>query len=140
MVRSQITVWLYASRCALPWICPRKAVENIVTQSIPLNASLEVTGALLYTGTRFVQFLEGPAEGVAFIRKNIRADIRHYDVVTLLSGQRTERIFSNRPLAYAGPSLWGTPDVDQVLHDRIQNASEIINLLEQFVIISEANQ
>ena len=140
LYRSGLTGWLYASRCALPSAWAPKAVEDIVEKSVPRNVSLQVTGALLFTGTRFVQFLEGSADSIASIRRSILADKRHYDITTILSGNRAERIFSNWSLAYAGPSLFVADKVESLFHEGIRNASEIIDLLEQFVIISEANK
>ncbi|MBN9143994.1 MULTISPECIES: BLUF domain-containing protein [unclassified Novosphingobium] len=132
--------WLYASRCALPSAWAQRAVDDIVAKSVPRNAALDVTGALLFTGARFVQFLEGPAESIVAIRQNILADRRHHDIVTFLSGGRAERVFSNWSLAYAGPSLFVADKVENLFHTGIRHTAEIIDLLEQFVIISEANK
>ncbi|MBB3956633.1 BLUF domain-containing protein [Novosphingobium sediminicola] len=140
LYRSGLAGWLYASRCALPSAWAQRAVDDIVVKSIPRNASLEVTGALLFTGSRFVQFLEGPAESVVAIRQNILADRRHHDIVTFLSGGRAERIFSNWSLAYAGPSLFVADKIENLFHNGVHNTSEVIDLLEQFVIIAEANK
>lgn len=130
--------WLYASRCALPTAWAQRAVDAIVEQSIARNASMNVTGALLFTGSRFVQFLEGPAESLAALRRNVLADRRHHHIVTFLSGGRAERVFSNWSLAYAGPSLFVADKVENLLHTGVKNTAEMIDLLEQFVMISEA--
>lgn len=138
--RTALAGWLYASRCALPSAWAQRAVDDIVEKSIPRNAALDVTGALLFTGSRFVQFLEGPAESVVSIRQNILADRRHHDVVTFLSGSRAERVFSNWSLAYAGPSLFVADKVENLFHNGVRHTADIIDLLEQFVIISEAGK
>lgn len=140
LYRSGLAGWLYASRCALPSAWAQRAVEDIVEKSIPRNASLSVTGALLFTGSRFVQFLEGPADSVVAIRQNILADRRHHDIVTFLSGGRAERVFSNWSLAYAGPSLFVADKVENMFHSGVKDTGEIIDLLEQFVMISEAKK
>ncbi|WCT76175.1 BLUF domain-containing protein [Novosphingobium humi] len=138
--RSGLVGWLYASRCALPLVWAQRAVDDIVEKSIPRNAALDVTGALLFTGSRFVQFLEGPAQSIATIRQSILADRRHHDIVTFLSGSRAERVFSNWSLAYAGPSLFVADKVENLFHAGIKNTNEIIDLLEQFVIIAQADK
>lgn len=126
--------WLYASECTLPSAWAPKAVEDIVAKSIPRNAGLEVTGALLFTGSRFVQFLEGPADCVAAIRRSIMGDTRHQDVATFLTGERRERIFSNWSLAYAGPSVFVADKVENLFHAGLNDTSAIIAMLEQFVM------
>lgn len=140
LYRSGLAGWLYASRCALPSAWAKRAVEDIVAQSIPRNAGLDVTGALLFTGSRFVQFLEGPVDSIVAIRRSILADKRHHDIVTFLSGGRAERVFSNWSLAYAGPSLFVADKIEHLLHDGVHDTSAVIDLLEQFVIIAEVKK
>jgi hypothetical protein len=126
--------WLYASECILPQAWAAKAVEDIVAKSVPRNASAGVTGALLFTGARFVQFLEGPGASVDTIRRGILADQRHDRIVTLQAGPRIERIFRQWSLAYAGPSLFVADRVDALLDAGLGDIAEMIMLLEEFVI------
>lgn len=107
-------------------------------KSLPRNAALSVTGALLFTGSRFVQFLEGPVDGVATIRRSVLADARHQNIVTFLHDERTERIFRNWSLAYAGPAVFVADRVDALFNAGGGDIAEIMGLLEQFVI-AEAN-
>jgi hypothetical protein len=125
--------WLYASHCALPSAWAPKAVEDIVAKSIQRNASLEVTGALLFNGTRFVQFLEGSADGVAAIRQSILADSRHRNVTTFMTEQQSCRIFSNWSLAYAGPSVFISDKIENMVRNIPSASSEIIDMLRSFV-------
>jgi hypothetical protein len=133
MTTPNLDSWLYASQCTLPTAWAPKAVGDIVEKSIPRNAALAVTGALLFTGARFVQFLEGPAAGIAEIRDSILADTRHQGITTLPSGARAARIFSGWSLAYAGPSVFVSDKVESLFRDGIGDAAEMIHLLEQFV-------
>ncbi|WP_206240206.1 BLUF domain-containing protein [Novosphingobium terrae] len=126
--------WLYASHCALPSAWALKAVEDIVAKSIQRNASLQVTGALLFNGTRFVQFLEGPADGVAAIRQSILADSRHRNVTTFMTEQQSCRIFSNWSLAYVGPSVFISDKIESMVRNIPSAPSEVVSMLRSFVI------
>jgi hypothetical protein len=127
--------WLYASECALPPAWAPRAVEDIVARSMPRNAALGVTGALLFTGARFVQFLEGPASSIATLRRSILADTRHHKVSTFLIGQRRDRMFRDWSLAYAGPSIFVADKVESLFQGGLRDTAEILALLEHFVMI-----
>lgn len=60
--------WLYVSSNCLSTAEADKEIGFIVAASRARNYDLEVTGALLFTGTRFVQFLEGPDAGIDALR------------------------------------------------------------------------
>lgn len=65
-----------------------------------------VTGALVYTRSRFAQILEGPDEAVDAIMAKIARDPRH-EQVTVVDVQRpAERAFGSWSLAYAGGSRY----------------------------------
>lgn len=96
--------WLYVSISRLTPEEAMEAVEKIVAVSRPRNRDLDVTGALLFTGQRFVQLLEGPPEGVAALQQSIFRDTRHCEVTTIHSRDTDDREFLGWSLAYAGPS------------------------------------
>lgn len=134
MPQPDLDCWLYASDCALPQTWAPRAVENIVATSLARNAAASVTGALLFTGTHFVQFLEGPAPGVAAIRRSITADTRHRAIRTLREGPWTQRRFADWSLAYAGPSLFVADRVDALLGGQGGDVETILSLLHEFTL------
>jgi hypothetical protein len=78
--------WFYVSRCLLPANWVDAAVADIVKVSRIRNDSLRLTGALLFTGRRFAQYIEGAAEHVAAVQESIKRDARHGEVQTILAG------------------------------------------------------
>lgn len=96
--------WLYVSIGRLTSEEAMDEVEKIVAVSRPRNSGLDVTGALLFIGQRFVQLLEGPADGVTALQQSIFRDPRHYEVTTIHSCDVDDREFLGWSLAYAGPS------------------------------------
>lgn len=97
-----LSTWSYASTCTLDRADARDAVHMIVDISRPRNRSLDVTGALIWTGDHFAQFLEGPGAAIAALRDDISRDPRHRDVLTVEEAEAPERIFSGWSLAYSG--------------------------------------
>jgi hypothetical protein len=99
-----LSSWLYVSTSRLNAEEAMDEVEKIVTVSRPRNRDLEVTGALMFTGERFVQLLEGPADGIVALQDSIFRDRRHEKVITIRSDDVDDREFLGWSLAYAGPS------------------------------------
>jgi hypothetical protein len=93
--------WLYASRSTLTGDHDLRVVE-IVERSRLKNSRLAITGALIFTGVFFAQYVEGPADSVESLKASILSDDRHTDVRTVATEFRAERRFSDWSLAYAG--------------------------------------
>jgi len=96
-------------------------LARIVDVSRIRNARMSVTGALLFTGVRFAQCIEGPETGVAAIRQSIASDTRHAAVTTLMEGPIAQRRFSDWSLAYAGPS----PSVRTAINRAMREAGPV---------------
>jgi hypothetical protein len=124
--------WVYISHCRLPAAWSDTAVADIVAVSRGRNAPLDVTGALLFTGTRFAQIIEGSAAALAGLQASIERDPRHADVRTILSGPHGERLFDDWSLAYAGPSLFVASQVEAVLDDAPRSADRLVQTLRAF--------
>lgn len=92
--------WLYVSRSAVIGTTS-DVINEIVARSQTKNASLAITGALIFTGCYFSQYIEGPVSAVDSLRANILADDRHFDVHTLGEGAASGRKFGGWSLAYA---------------------------------------
>ncbi|MDH7637801.1 BLUF domain-containing protein [Sphingomonas oryzagri] len=124
--------WFYVSRCLLPANWVDAAVADIVKVSRIRNDSLRLTGALLFTGRRFAQYIEGAAEHVAAVQESIKRDARHGEVQTILAGAGEGRLFDDWSLAYAGPSLFLSAQVESVLDEAPHSAARLIGILREF--------
>lgn len=128
---SDLHGWLYVSECRLPPSWVEATVTDIVAVSRTRNATLGVTGALLFTGRRFAQFVEGPSDGVAAVRDSIERDARHAAIRTVLAESRQDRQFDRWSLAYAGSSLFVSTRVESALDDA-RSADDLLHILREF--------
>jgi Sensors of blue-light using FAD len=128
--------WTYVSRCAVPLDQHEAALRDIVDVARQRNELLKVTGCLVFTGTRFAQYLEGSPISVTDLQKSIIADNRHTEVNTVGEEQLEKRRFSGWSLAYAGPSVWISRTIEETLTEvqkREQCKAQVwVRLMEQF--------
>lgn len=128
--------WLYVSISRLAPEDTIEEVEKIVAVSRPRNRDLDVTGALLFTGERFVQLLEGPTEGIVALQQSIFRDPRHRQVTTIHSRDVDDREFFAWSLAYAGPSRLVAKVVADAIaeseRDPRQGSEILVQLLHKF--------
>lgn len=93
------------------------------------NACEGLSGLLLYDGTRFLQWLEGPAEALQRVWSSIQADARHHDVELLGRPDLPVRLFRGWDMGLAGPSrsiAEGVDDVvltDQTFFEQLEDAA-----------------
>ncbi len=80
-------------------------IDRIVGIARARNAALGITGALLFTETRFAQVLEGASAAVGEVMALIERDPRHRDIHVVLDEEITARRFDRWSLAYSGSSL-----------------------------------
>jgi len=66
-------------------------LEKLVQRSIERNKLAGVTGLLLFDGQRFLQYIEGPDDGLAVIYSRIIYSRLHTDVVELARGRVAQR-------------------------------------------------
>ena len=96
---------LYISKSLVPSPEAEAAVATIVAQASEHNATLGITGALIFTGGMFAQWLEGEEGAVGDLMARIRQDARHTDVTVVIEGRADARRFGRWSMAYAGPSM-----------------------------------
>lgn len=94
---------------------PDPLVQEIVASSLSRNATLGVTGALLFCESYFAQLLEGPEASVAQLMESISLDPRHTALRTLLAEPAQDREFSQWSLAYFGPASLLQPVLNPLL-------------------------
>ena len=109
---------LYISRAGLVAGATDAEIEAIVRVSTVRNAAAEVTGALLFTGDRFAQMLEGDETAVLQIMASIAADPRHRDVTVIEQGPIDRRRFARWSMVRSGQSTFAAATVARALADR----------------------
>jgi len=128
--------WLYVSISRLDPEAATEDVERIVAVSNIRNRALDVTGALLFTGDRFVQLIEGPSNSITELQRSIFRDARHHEVTTIRSDDIEEREFLGWSLAYAGPSRLVSKvvadGIAESLRDPRTGSKILISLLHKF--------
>jgi FAD-dependent sensor of blue light len=75
-------------------------VAPIISVSRRKNAEVDITGALIYTGARFGQLIEGAPAAVDRLLETIVADTRHKDVRECIDETSTERWVSEWSMGY----------------------------------------
>ncbi|HDS1510652.1 BLUF domain-containing protein [Stenotrophomonas maltophilia] len=68
-------------------------LQHLVTEAVLFNESVDVTGTLLFDGSRFLQYLEGPESGVKAAYARILAASSHSGMVELNRGRLGRRQF-----------------------------------------------
>ena len=125
--------WMYVSTNRIPSNADSE-VEKLVRRSIEVNGEKNVTGALLFTGEHFVQYIEGPPDGVDSLRIAIQRDPRHSDIITLREGPCPHRLFVNWSLAYAGPATYVSSLVaDMDIATSTERVDRVITVMTEFV-------
>lgn len=82
-------------------------LEELVQRAAVHNLMAGVTGFLIFDGDRFLQYIEGPEDGVALIYSRILNSRSHSDVIELARGR-----LSQRGMPY-WPMRWKLSDKDQ---------------------------
>ena len=79
---------------------------NMLSEARAKNATLGITGHLLYTEEVFVQCIEGPSESVTSLWESLQRDERDHGIELLARGPIQERRFSDWNMAFSSyPSL-----------------------------------
>ncbi len=95
-------VYMSESRMGPTTAASLQAVDDILAVARDRNASVDVTGALLFTEGRFVQVLEGDRDTVHEVFGRIGGDPRHADVEILSAQYSDRRRFKEWSMAFVG--------------------------------------
>lgn len=106
---------IYVSRALLPADGRDLALAQLVRSARAANARTQVSGALIFTGTRFAQLLEGEADPVHQLFELLQDDPRHTDIVKLAEWPIAVREFAGWSLAYEGPSAYVDGTISKTL-------------------------
>ena len=77
-------------------------VKYILASANKNNPSMDITGALLFSGGYFCQTIEGPEDSIEELFETIQMDDRHGEVTVLHFEEIEERGFSDWSMAFAG--------------------------------------
>ena len=119
--------WFYISTSRLAEDESDELVADIVRDSIPRNRKLQVTGALLFTGRHFAQYLEGPATSVDTLQRIILDDLRHEDIRTIAEGAYPCRRFVTWSLAYVPPARSGERRIERAREDCVEALAQFMS-------------
>lgn len=97
---------LYVSVSQLPGPNCFEVVDAMVERARHNNERLGLTGALIFTGTRFAQYLEGQPDRVEKLVETIASDNRHREITILFDHLCPTRLFRDWSLTYSGGSLY----------------------------------
>lgn len=101
-----ISVLLYVS--ALAKGCDDLTVSDIARQAIQKNSEVQVTGLLLFDGTHFAQFVEGPPHAIKDLTRALQRDLRHEGMQVLFQATSlTPRRFPQWAMGYLEVHLGG---------------------------------
>ena len=81
----------------------RQGLDDIVRVSAAANAASDLTGALLFAGSVFIQVIEGPMEPLEACFERICCDLRHREVRLLKLAQVDRRAFGQWPMLDIAP-------------------------------------
>ena len=133
--------WIYASTSELPVQRIGAEIDDIVSASAPRNATLDVTGVLIFARCRFAQYLEGPQDAIEELMASILRDPRHRDIMTLSYGAHDRRAFGNWALAYRGGSTFIAEQIAFAINDVTGNAEggvdRLVEIMREFVSVGD---
>lgn len=69
------------------------ALDALVDDAARFNTVAGVTGVLLFDGGRFLQYFEGPEDGMAAVHERILQARSHHGIVELCQGRVPQRYF-----------------------------------------------
>jgi hypothetical protein len=87
---------------------------ELLRQARKRNASMDVTGLLMYRSGNFIQALEGPKDAVKLIYRSILADRRHKDCTELERREVRHRSFPGWSMGYPTES-----EISELFHSNI---------------------
>lgn len=75
--------------------CTDAEMENVLKSCMKNNPLIGATGLLLYSGKKFIQYVEGDYTNIMPLYDKIKIDDRHENVILLSLGVIKKRIFPN---------------------------------------------
>ena len=114
-------------------ISDRRQVDALVEQARLRNERNAVTGALIYSGSHFAQYLEGPPDALKAIIESILEDDRHEQITIVREDVITERRYPSWSLAFKGKSFF----VDGIIRNAIDRSGSVSSTNRLFRLVDE---
>ncbi len=73
--------------------CDEIEMQKILSSCIKNNKNVDITGVLLYSDTKFIQYLEGEYKEIMGLYDKIKLDPRHKNVIMVSGGPLATRCF-----------------------------------------------
>lgn len=123
--------------------CTSAEIEKILHSCQINNASLDITGVLLYSNTKFIQYLEGDSRELKELYDKIKGDTRHEKAMIISYGPIKSKEFPSWQMAAkevsANQVQYRTdisPEDKKVFNHLLignqQTASSVLTLLKKF--------
>ena len=93
-------------------------LKHLLERARERNAREKVTGVLLYSNGKFMQYLEGPPAGLNKVYEVIKADPQHEGIIELVHEPISSREFSDWAMAFRDICAFGAaspPGIDDAL-------------------------
>ena len=82
-------------------------INHLLERARARNVQEQITGVLLYSHGNFMQYLEGPAAGMAKVYEAIKSDKLHHGIIELLREPIVSREFADWSMAFRSVSAFG---------------------------------
>jgi hypothetical protein len=106
--------------------CTDHEIEKILASCKTNNAPLDVTGVLIYSENRFVQYVEGESTVLTSLYDKIKKDARHEKAVMISYSPIASRIF---PSWQMGSRKLASDDVNFLTDITTEDKAEFKNIL-----------
>jgi hypothetical protein len=96
---------------------------NLLVQARERNATLGITGLLLYRDGNFIQTIEGPSAATDELMTSIRVDSRHRGMIVMLDTEDDSREFGNWAMGFRHTTR---PDPNTTIHSEVSLHPEVL--------------
>jgi len=123
--------------------CTEQEIENILASCKKNNPSLNITGVLLYSDTRFIQLVEGDYKIITALYDKIKSDPRHDQSRMISLGPIQEKSFPSWHMGakkIVGNKVDFRTDISEednkiftyLLEGREESGPKVLSLLKKF--------
>ena len=107
-----------------------EGMARLISSAQRRNRQLDLTGALIYCGHRFVQALEGREAALEAMMAKIVLDPRHRQLLVLARQPISKRLFGNWDMAYVHRLDWADY-VETVIQGVVPTEQLLVDMAEQ---------
>jgi Sensors of blue-light using FAD len=134
MMTHDLHALVYVSTAVRPMSLPD--IDRLLEVARNRNATLHVTGVLLYDAGHFMQYLEGPAPSMARVYESIKASSLHHGIIELLRERIDTSEFPEWSMAFRSPNASGMShpaEQGDLLSQRLTPSSEPVSPARQYL-------